>query len=192
MPELKEPQVKMPFAGDYTQQDYAAQMIQEYQQAGVDAEQVFPQSFQLSDVLYWTKDFPAFGKNAVYLDNRVYEDKEFKATAEDMRALKAQGVQTLAPPMWALLQMGDDGSFKASDYARLARAADLQLVTWTLERSAPIGSADDWYYQGLKEGLKKEGDLFYLLHALVEEAGVQAVFSDWPATTTYYANCMGL
>jgi glycerophosphoryl diester phosphodiesterase len=27
---------------------------------------------------------------------------------------------------------------------------------------------------------------------LAKEVGVRGVFSDWPATTTYYANCMGL
>ena len=34
--------------------------------------------------------------------------------------------------------------------------------------------------------------LFTILDALHKEAGVVGVFSDWPATTTYYANCMGI
>jgi glycerophosphoryl diester phosphodiesterase len=29
-----------------------------------------------------------------------------------------------------------------------------------------------------------------VLDVLAREAGVRAVFSDWPATTTFYANCM--
>ena len=34
-PELKTPQVPMPYQGDYSQQDYARQMIRDYQEAGV-------------------------------------------------------------------------------------------------------------------------------------------------------------
>ncbi|WP_395377310.1 glycerophosphodiester phosphodiesterase family protein [Marinicella sp. W31] len=192
VPELKTPEVEMPFTAGYDQEDLAAQMIQEYQQAGVPAELVYPQSFLLSDVLYWIKEFPEFGKNAIYLDNRMYKDSGFKLTADGMRALKKQGVQTLAPPLWALLEVDRQGQFQASKYAQLARAAELQLVTWSLERSVPIGVKNDWYYQGLNTALKKEGDIYYLLDALVEKVGVKAVFSDWPATTTYYANCMAL
>ena len=44
-PELKAPSVDMPFQGDYTQEDYAQQMIDQYKQAGVDPSRVFPQSF---------------------------------------------------------------------------------------------------------------------------------------------------
>jgi glycerophosphoryl diester phosphodiesterase len=37
-----------------------------------------------------------------------------------------------------------------------------------------------------------DGDTFALLDVLAKKVGVLGVFSDWPATTTYYANCMGL
>ena len=30
------------------------------------------------------------------------------------------------------------------------------------------------------------------LDALAQDVGVAGVFSDWPATVTFYANCMGL
>ena len=33
---------------------------------------------------------------------------------------------------------------------------------------------------------------FHLLHVLAQDVGIEGIFSDWPATTTYYANCMGL
>ena len=29
-----------------------------------------------------------------------------------------------------------------------------------------------------------------LLHVLAQQVGVKGVFSDWPATTTFYANCL--
>ena len=34
--------------------------------------------------------------------------------------------------------------------------------------------------------------IMVLLDVLAREVGVLGVFSDWPATVTYYANCMGL
>jgi glycerophosphoryl diester phosphodiesterase len=53
-PELKSPSVPMPF-GTYTQEQYAQQMIDEYKAAGVSPKDVWPQSFDLRDVLYWIK-----------------------------------------------------------------------------------------------------------------------------------------
>ncbi len=41
-PELKAPQVSMPYEGDYRQQDYANQLIEEYRQAGAPPQDVFP------------------------------------------------------------------------------------------------------------------------------------------------------
>ena len=31
-----------------------------------------------------------------------------------------------------------------------------------------------------------------MLDVLARDVGVRGVFSDWPATVTYYASCMGL
>ena len=52
-PELKTPQVEMPYEGDYTQEDYAQQLVDEYIAAGVDPSDVWPQSFLWSDAIYW-------------------------------------------------------------------------------------------------------------------------------------------
>ncbi len=52
-PELKTPQVEMPYEGDYSQTDYAQQMIDEYIAAGVEPSDVWPQSFLWSDAVYW-------------------------------------------------------------------------------------------------------------------------------------------
>lgn len=47
----------MPYEGDYTQEDYAQQMIEdEYKEAGVHPRKVFAQSFNLDDVLYWLEN----------------------------------------------------------------------------------------------------------------------------------------
>ena len=73
-PELKAPEVAMPFDGDYTQEKYASQMLRAYKDAGIPASDVFAQSFSLADILYWLKTEPEFGAQAVYLDGR-YETR---------------------------------------------------------------------------------------------------------------------
>ena len=106
-PELKAPSVPMPFEGDYTQEEYAQQMIDEYKAAGIDPKDVFAQSFNLDDVLYWIEHEPDFGKQAVYLDDR-YEEWGFdhadpSTWSPTWRNSRPQGVKIIAPPMWALV-----------------------------------------------------------------------------------------
>ncbi len=67
-PDRKSPSVAMPFEGDYTQAIYAQQMIDEYKAAGAHPRQVFAQSFNLDDFLYWIEIAPHFGQQAVFLD----------------------------------------------------------------------------------------------------------------------------
>jgi len=189
-PELKIPNVEMPYQGTYTQQDYAQQMINEYYQAGVDAKNVFAQSFNLPDILYWINNEPAFGEQAVYLDDRVYEDPAFTATQANMDELAAQGVQIIAPPMWALVTLDNYGNIVPSEYTKYAKGAGLDIITWTLERSGLLKEGGGWYYQTTTEAINNDGDTMKMLDVLAKDVGVLGVFSDWPATVTYYANCV--
>jgi len=66
------------------------------------------------------------------------------------------------------------------------------LITWTMERSGPLNGGGGWYYQTVKEAINNDGDVMKVLDVLAQQVGVIGVFSDWPATTTYYANCMDL
>jgi glycerophosphoryl diester phosphodiesterase len=34
--------------------------------------------------------------------------------------------------------------------------------------------------------------MYKALDVLARKVGIEGIFSDWPATVTYYANCMGL
>ena len=155
-PELKEPSAVMPFGGTYTQQDYAQQMIDEYKEAGVKPSQVFAQSFSVEDVRYWIKNDPQFGWQGVYLDGR-YDDKSFDhadpATwSPTMEQLVGDGVQIIAPPMWMLLTVDDNGKVVPSVYAQKAKAAGLDIITWTFERSGQLVSGGGWYYPDDKRG----------------------------------------
>jgi len=197
-PELKAPKVDMPWQGTYTREDYARQMIDDYRRAGVPPEQVWPQSFDLEDIRYWIANEPLFARQAVYLDRRPYNDPLFAPALEDFQRLKDMGIEIVAPPMFALLALDADGSIVPSDYARHARAAGLGIITWTLERSnLRDGAVDEdgrtaFYYRGIGEAIDKESDMYEVLDVLAQDVGIDGIFSDWPATVTYYANCMGL
>ncbi len=198
-PELKSASVEMPFEG-FTQEMYAQKLVDEYKAADVPASDVWLQSFDLSDVKYWIENEPEFGEQAVYLDDRYEASDEdegpldpmdpstFKPT---MQELADMGVNYLAPPLWVMLTV-EDGKMVASPYAEAANEAGLNLIAWSLERSGPLDQGGGWYFQSVNDVVDTDGDYFTLLDALHTEAKVAGVFSDWPATVTYYANCMGL
>lgn len=189
-PELKAADVAMPYEGNYTQQDYAQQMIDEYKAAGVAPENVFAQSFNLNDVLYWLQHEPGFGKQAVYLDERVDVPGGYAAAVAGMPAIAAQGVQIIAPPMWALVTLDGNKKIVPSDYAVAAKAAGLDIITWTLERSGLLKNGGGYYYQSTTDVTNNEGDTMVMLDVLAKDVGIRGIFSDWPATVSYYANCM--
>ncbi len=193
-PELKRPVVAMPFDG-LSQENYAQQLIDEYRAAGVPPSDVWVQSFHLDDVLYWISAEPEFGRQAVYLDasfRRGDFDAGDPATFRpSMAELKAMGVNYIAPPMWVLVK-SKNGAIVPSAYALEARKAGLKLITWTLERSGPLLTGGGWYYQSISNLTDNDGVVFELLDVLAKDVGVDGIFSDWPATVTYYASCMGL
>ena len=192
-PELKAPAVDMPFDG-MSQQDYAQKLIDDYKAAGIPASDVWPQSFNLDDVLYWIKNEPDFGKQAVYLDGR-YSQKidpmDASTFKPSMKELAEMGVNYIAPPLWMLVT-SKDGVITPSVYAKEAKAAGLKIISWTVERSGPLGKGGGWYYQSIKDVTDNDGTVYELLDVLASDIGVVGVFSDWPATTTFFANCMGL
>jgi glycerophosphoryl diester phosphodiesterase len=193
-PELKVPSVEMPHDG-FSQEDYAQKLIDEYKAAGIDPSRVWPQSFQLEDVRYWIENEPEFGAQAVYLmdeyDTEGYSPMDPSTWPNTMAELKEMGVNYIAPPLWMLVTT-EGGEIVPSTLATEAKAADLGIITWTLERSGPLRTGGGWYFQSIEEVTDDDGDTYELLHVLAQDVGVEGVFSDWPATVTFYANCMGL
>ena len=188
-PELKSASVAMPFEG-FTQEAYAQKMLDEYKAANVPPSQVFAQSFNKNDVLYWIKAEPVFGKQAVFLDGAGKASD--LPDLEKLISYKNEGIQIVAPPIFALLDT-KDGKLVASSYAKNAKQAGLNIITWSLERSGVIATGKGgWYYQTVSQAIQREGDILQALDVLAKDVGIIGIFSDWPATVTYYANCMGL
>jgi glycerophosphoryl diester phosphodiesterase len=182
-----------------SQANYAQAMIDDYKAAGISPRKVWAQSFNKDDILYWIRSEPAFGKQAVYLD-----DANFPAdvpTAADLKSYATQGIRIVAPPMWVLLTVDDTGKIVPSQYAKDAKAAGLDIITWTIERSGRIkeevlptrGTASpSFYYQSTLNALQNDGDLMTTLDVLARQVGVLGIFSDWSGTVSYYASCMRL
>lgn len=195
-PELKSASVAMPFdsdgdgTGDYTQEAYAQQMIDEYKAANVSPRNVWAQSFDINDIRYWIANEPRFGKQAVYLDDA--ETVAGLPNQAELDGYKAEGINIVAPPMFALLDV-DSGNIVASEYAKNAKSAGLDIITWTLERSGILADGNNgYYYQTIDSAIKREGDMMNVLDVLAKDVGILGIFSDWPATVSYYASCMNL
>lgn len=191
-PELKSPSVEMPHNG-FSQGDYAQKLVDEYVAAGVPPSDVFAQSFNVEDVYYWIDNAPDFGAQAVYLVEWTdgFDEQAPATWLQDFTALKARGVNYIGASLNMLLTV-ENGAMAASAYAKAAKAADINLIAWTLERSGPLGSGGGWYFQSVSDVVTDDSDYLVALDVLAQDVGVEGVFSDWPATVTYYANCMGL
>ena len=180
------------------QAGYAQKFIDVLKDENVNPKDVWAQSFNLDDVLYWIQNEPAFGKQAVYLDSvdPTTTPPIERLSLQELKDLKKQGVRIIAPPMWALLSVNAAGEVIPSDYALDMKKAGLKIITWTFERAdlRQGASKAGWYYMFDPTGkaIKKDSDMYKALHVLAKDVEILGIFSDWPATVTYYANCMGL
>jgi glycerophosphoryl diester phosphodiesterase len=189
-PELKSPSVTMPFNG-FTQAQYAQRLIDEYKAARVNPRDVFPQSFDIGDVRYWIRNEPRFGRQAVFLDDA--ETVAQLPTYADLAGYKAEGINIWAPPTFALLALDAGNRIVASQHAHWAKAARLEIITWTLERSGILADGNNgFYYQTIDAAISREGDLMRVIDVLAQDVGVLGVFSDWAAPVSYYASCKGV
>lgn len=98
--------------------------------------------------------------------------------------------------MWALVTV-ENGQIVPSQYAKNAKLAHLDIITWTLERSGRIFEdvlvgGNTYSYQTTLGALDNDGDILVTLDVLARQVGILGIFSDWSGTVTYYASCMGL
>lgn len=196
IPEIKRPIVSMPYKGKFSQEAFIKKTIHEYQNLNIPMSDVSLQSFNLKDILYIKKNFPTLTSNLVYLDARFaqegFDANDPTSWKPDMIELKKTGVDMLAPPLWILLTLDENKNIVASPYALKAKKAGLKLATWTLERSGLLSEGGGFYFQSVKQKIKNEGDVYIVLDVLAQQVGIEGIFTDWPATASLYAHCMGL
>ena len=181
-----------------SQEAFAQRMIDTLRSAHVEPTRVFLQSFNVNDVLYWVNHAHEFGRQAVYLDSidPTATPPIPGLTPEQLRDVRRQGVRIFAPPFPALLAVDAGGNVVPSQYARDIKQAGLQIITWTFERSDLRAGASKagyyYYFDPLGIAIKRDSDMYKALDVLAKDVGIRGIFSDRPATVTYYANCMGL
>jgi glycerophosphoryl diester phosphodiesterase len=179
-----------------SQAKYAQALIDELERAGVQPKDAWPQSFNLDDVLHWIRN-SRYGKQAVYLDD-VDPGAGFPPlTVAEIQGLQKNGVKIFAPPIPALLAVdAANNRLVPSQYAKDIKAAGLDIITWSFERSdLRRGAAFGGFYAAYDPTgavVKKDSDMYLALDALARDVRVLGVFSDWPATVSYYASCVGL
>jgi len=188
-----------------SQKKYALKFANELRSAGVKPRDVWPQSFNVEDVLVWI-DKSEYGKQAVYLldfnaadsvnDIIIQAPYDKMPRAEYFAMLKKRGVRIIAPPMPALLAVDASGRIVPSQLAKDLKVWGFDIITWTFERSdlRQGASKAGFYYDFDPQGtaIRSDSDMYKALDVLAREVKILGIFSDWPATVTYYANCMGL
>jgi glycerophosphoryl diester phosphodiesterase len=185
------------FPDGYTQEDYARQFAQTFVNKGIDPARVWMQSFNPPDIYFWLKEFPQFGRQAVYLDESGDSPENYTAAVALLPSIKAKGVNIIAPPFNYLLKEAgpDNQTIIPSEYAIAAKAAGLDIITWTFERSGPLSkvkATGQYYYSSIDDAVHTDGQVYEVLDILVQQVGIKGIFTDWAATVTYYANCFGL
>jgi glycerophosphoryl diester phosphodiesterase len=173
-----------------SQENYAQKMIDEYKAARINPKNVWAQSFNLGDVVYWIQNEPKFGKQAVFLDSFP------TPLPMTLAALKQLGVKIIAPPMQALLAVNAAGEIVPSQYAKDIKSFGFDIITWTFERTdlrkGAAGVGGYYAFDPTGAAVKTDSDMYKALDVLASDVKILGIFSDWPATVTYYANCMGL
>jgi glycerophosphoryl diester phosphodiesterase len=53
-----------------------------------------------------------------------------------------------------------------------------------------LQAVDTFYYQTTLDALSNDGDILRTIDVLAQDVGVIGLFSNWPATTTFYADCL--
>jgi len=180
-----------------SQEAYAQKMIDTFKAEGVNPRDVYPQSFNKDDILYWIKSELRFGRQAVYLDDidPTANPPLPRLSLEELKDLKAQGVKIIAPPIPALLA-AENGQIVPSQYAKDIRGLGFDVITWAFERADLRKGATNagfyYYFDPTGAAVKKDSDMYKALDVLAKKVGVIGIFSDWPGTVSYYASCMSL
>jgi len=173
-------------------------VISEFKDKNISSDRVWIQSGDVDIVKEILDSQSEYLENFIWLDYRYSYQPDFVPSYLDFEKIKNSGINNIAPPMFQLLMLDSEQNIIPSEYAKLAKQAGLNLFTWTLERSGHLvkdmknGVGSKFYYQNILPAIQSDGDTYKVLDVLAKEVEIQGIFSDWPETVTFYANCKGL
>ena len=67
---------------------------------------------------------------------------------------------------------------KDKPYYEEAKAAGLNIISWSLERSGPLAGGGGWYFQSVNNAIGSDGDYLRVLDVLAQDVGIVGMFSD--------------
>ena len=117
--------------------------------------------------------------------------------------IKAKGVNIIAPPINYLLTLTPDNKFIIpSAYANASKAAGLDIISWTFERSGPLATVkarDEYYFGSLQNATLTDGRAYEALNVLANVIGIKGNLHSlqfWPCTnfinrSLYRLECYG-
>jgi glycerophosphoryl diester phosphodiesterase len=115
---------------------------------------------------------------------------------DQLKQLKQKGVRIFAPPMQQLLALNAANEIVPSQYALDIKSVGLDIISWSFERvdlrAGAAGKGSYYAFDPTGAAVKTDSDMYKALDVLAKDVKILGMFSDWPATVTYYANCMGL
>jgi glycerophosphoryl diester phosphodiesterase len=193
--EAKTPEIPMPFEGNYTQTDFIKQIVDTFDGYKINPDRVWLQSFLPDDIFWWIDNTPAYGLQAVYLDERADLTADgYDVAVASLPGLAERGVKIVAPSIYQLVTADNaTNEIVPSSYAIAAKDAGLEIITWSFERSGPLEIAGGgYYYASIANLIKNDGDEYKVIDAIAQKVGATKIFADWASTITYYANCFGL
>lgn len=202
-PELKVPQVPMPFNG-FTVEKFAQKIVDEYTERNISPDHVFLQSFVEEAIVHWLQYDAEFGKQASFLwEPKKKPDTRDPTKWPDFVRLHAEGVNIISIPIFVAIDLRND-ELVVSDFASNATAVGMELVCFSLERSGPLYDGGGGYYYQTVNGLNpapgesgvsvinNDGDMLTVVDFLFRQVGLKAMFTDWAATLNFYINCVGV
>ena len=133
---------------------------------------VFPQSFDKDDVLYWVRNEPAFGRQAVYLD-----DAETRADLPgyaELAGYKQAGINIVGA---ADLRAADRPTRATGSCRPPTRttpgppASTSSRGRWSARACSPTAN-NGFYYQTFDRAITREGDMMRVLDVLARRVGI--------------------
>jgi glycerophosphoryl diester phosphodiesterase len=99
---------------------------------------------------------------------------------------KIEGINIVGSPIPELLTVDASNRIVPSQYAKDARNAGLDIISWTLERSGILADGNNgFYFASFDSAITREGDTFRALDVLARDVGIIGIFRPpLPSRTT--------